>query len=847
MLAKIPDGLTIAVPAGDQGGPMTNGANHAGAIHLGDLDTWTFPAAQDDYITLSVGEPDFGEVDPGFYPWMRLVGPNGAIIGNDFNTRVAQVSINAPLSGTYTVIIGTGDAARVGTGSYLPDAREIPDAILNIPVNDQGGPLTNGANHAGSIHMGDLDQWTFQANQGDYIAVSAGEPPFGEIDPGFYPWMRVIGPNGVLLGNNFNTRVAQVNIVAPLTGKYTVIIGTGDAGRLGTGNYIVTLAKAPGVPITSAGDQGGPLTNGSIHSGSIFMGDLDYWTFQANKDDYLALSVGEPPFGEVDPGFYPWIRLVSPTGALIGNDFGARVGQIAITAPLTGTYGVIIGTGDSARVGLGTYNLTLATVPGDYTFTAGDEGGPMTNTANHTGTIDVGDMDEWWFVAAKNHLVSLTVNEPPFGEIDPGFSPWIRVIGPTGALVASSFGTNSAAINFSPTLTGRYTVLVANALTGGGSGNYVLQGSGINAVQPFTVTPSVSGGNGTISPSTAVEVQPGGTISFTLTPNSGFIVASVGGTCGGTLAGLVCTTAAINADCTVVASFSSKPTMTLANTALQFGAVTAGSTVVFQTGAQTVALTQVGPGTVSWTATPSQPWLKVSPTSGTGSAPLTISVTSFAGMVTNTTVTGSIAFTFDGAGNNPGPITVKFVLKDRGDNPFGSVDTPTNNRTGVTGAIPFTGWILDDVDVVRVMICRAAFGAEVAPVDPNCGGAAQIFVGFGLFIEGARPDVAAAFPQYPANTRAGWGFMVLTNMLPNQGNGTYVFQIYGQDRDGHTLPIGTRTLTCSNATATLPFGAIDTAHAGWHRVWLELREFRLGARAEPEAHSARRLDNHGSR
>jgi hypothetical protein len=185
-----------------------------------------------------------------------------------------------------------------------------------------------------------------------------------------------------------------------------------------------------------------------------------------------------------------------------------------------------------------------------------------------------------------------------------------------------------------------------------------------------------------------------------------------------------------------------------------------------------------------------------------------------AGLPNDSTLTGTISFTFNGAANNPGPITVKFKLTTKPENPFGSVDTPTNNRTGVTGAIPFTGWILDDVDVIRVMICRSAFGAEVAPIDPNCGGAAQIFVGFGLFIEGARPDVAAAFPQYPANTRAGWGFMVLTNMLPNRGNGTYTFQVYGQDRDGHTLLMGTRTMTCSNATATLPFGAIDTPTQG---------------------------------
>ena len=99
-------------------------------------------------------------------------------------------------------------------------------------------------------------------------------------------------------------------------------------------------------------------------------------------------------------------------------------------------------------------------------------------------------------------------------------------------------------------------------------------------------------------------------------------------------------------------------------------------------------------------------------------------------------------------------------------------------------------------------------------MNPNCGGAAQIFLGFAVFIDGARPDVAAFYPTYPANTRAGWGFMVLTNMLPNQGNGTYLLAMYAEDREGHAALLGTRTMTCANASATKPFGAIDTPTQG---------------------------------
>src|SRR4051794_29208335 len=40
--------------------------------------------------------------------------------------------------------------------------------------------------------------------------------------------------------------------------------------------------------------------------------------------------------------------------------------------------------------------------------------------------------------------------------------------------------------------------------------------------------------------------------------------------------------------------------------------------------------------------------------------------------------------------------------------PFGTVDTPVEHAVGVTGAVPFTGWALDDVGIARVGVCRSA-------------------------------------------------------------------------------------------------------------------------------------------
>jgi hypothetical protein len=258
------------------------------------------------------------------------------------------------------------------------------------------------------------------------------------------------------------------------------------------------------------------------------------------------------------------------------------------------------------------------------------------------------------------------------------------------------------------------------------------------------------------------------------------------------------------------------PAMTLDRTSLTFRAVTSGGAFVSQTAAQVVRLTQDGIDTVAWSAASSEPWLQVSPASGSGTGALSIGVAPAAVLPPSGTVTGKVFISLTGSTNTVSPIDVSLTLQPNGTSvaPFGTVDTPTDHRTGVTGAVPFTGWALDDIEVTRVSICRAAFGGEVPPVDPNCGGAAEIFVGFGVFIDGARPDVAAAFPTHPLATRAGWGFMVLTNMLPNQGNGTYAFTMRAQDREGTWVVLGTRTMTCANASATLPFGTLDTPFQG---------------------------------
>jgi ELWxxDGT repeat protein len=256
-------------------------------------------------------------------------------------------------------------------------------------------------------------------------------------------------------------------------------------------------------------------------------------------------------------------------------------------------------------------------------------------------------------------------------------------------------------------------------------------------------------------------------------------------------------------------------TLSADKTTLRFGAEGTPTAFSAQTAAQTVRLSQQGTGTLSWSVVTDKPWLQVSPAGGTGPGLLSITVRPDASLEPSGGI-ASVRFFLVGSDRPFQDITVALALKPAGQAtpPIGLVETPTDNRTGVSGSVPFTGWAVDDFDVANVTICRDAVGAEVAPLDPNCGGARKIFVGTGVLIDGARPDVETAAAAYPRSSRAGWGFMVLTNTLPNQGNGTFVFSVYAQDVQGLTTLLGTRTMTCDNAHATLPFGTIDTPLQG---------------------------------
>lgn len=248
----------------------------------------------------------------------------------------------------------------------------------------------------------------------------------------------------------------------------------------------------------------------------------------------------------------------------------------------------------------------------------------------------------------------------------------------------------------------------------------------------------------------------------------------------------------------VVARFcscDSQPVLTVNKRLLVFAVNRWGTT----TGSQDFFIRNTGGGTLNWTISDDAAWLQCSPGNGTNFGVVTVSVD--AANLVPRTHTGAITITAPNAVNSPLTIAVSLTVYNRGGGlrvrPFGAFETPGDNAV-VKGSVPVTGWALDDIEVVSVKLYRE-------------DGPDRVYIGDALFVEGARPDVAQTYPQYPYYSRAGWGYMMLTNGLPD---GTYFLHAIAADKEGYNVTLGTKLITIANASAVKPFGAIDIPAPG---------------------------------
>ncbi|MBN2102603.1 T9SS type A sorting domain-containing protein [bacterium] len=236
-----------------------------------------------------------------------------------------------------------------------------------------------------------------------------------------------------------------------------------------------------------------------------------------------------------------------------------------------------------------------------------------------------------------------------------------------------------------------------------------------------------------------------------------------------------------------------EPLLDVNRGALNFGACSYG-----QTGSQILSVNNAGDGTLNWSVSTEQSWLTVMPSSGSGSCQVT--VTADPDDMTPDSYYSDLIITNTDNPADQAHISTFLNVYTGTEEPFGSFDTPLDG-SAVSGSVPFTGWVLDDVRIKSVTVYMDESGS-------------QTYIGQAVLVEGARPDVESLYPGYPMSYKAGWSYILQTHQLPDGGNGTYTFDATARDDEGNTVQLGTKTIICDNANAVKPFGAIDTPAPG---------------------------------
>jgi Viral BACON domain len=229
---------------------------------------------------------------------------------------------------------------------------------------------------------------------------------------------------------------------------------------------------------------------------------------------------------------------------------------------------------------------------------------------------------------------------------------------------------------------------------------------------------------------------------------------------------------------------------------------------------QMISIKNKGEGVLSWNVESEVPWLICSPATGVGSGEFKISLD-----VSHLRIGVTLGKVKISAPDTLGApkivdVRVRMYRSNKKMKLFGVLETPHDNDT-VSGNIPVTGWVLGEVEIEKVRIYL-----EMPTVGRNKN---LVHIGSGSFVADVRPDVAQRYGEFPNYFKAGWGYMLLTNTLANQGNGQFKLVVKARNVSGQELTLGERIISCDNANSVKPFGAIDSPSpggvvSGTHRI-----------------------------
>ncbi|KIH78003.1 Cleaved Adhesin Domain [Geoalkalibacter ferrihydriticus] len=435
---------------------------------------------------------------------------------------ISSLFIDSPV--TETDIYDVGLFGYIGTGA----------AISNLQIN--GAIVRGGINTTGSL-VGDSYQASI-SNVGAANVDVAGPGLVGGL-VGFNNWQST-------LSDSYAAGIVASSGNSPIGGL------TGENYGTISRCFAVVDVDAEGINPRYAGGLVGLAYDCNIID--------SYASGAVRGKTYVGGLVGDlGTFGSGD------IVRSYATGNVAGDgdDVGGLVGRMA-SGNITQSFAIGEVRGGSYRVGglvgyllsgslADVYATGSATAEYDYVGGLVGEGTNATITNAYAVGVVQGDRDLGGLVGIQSGLnvFNSYYNSETTGQSDTGKGEPKT----TAELKQQATFSDAWAIVADPDMDEAYPVLVWQ-----GEKNYDGDPQWVigTRIPAFSVTPT-SGPGGSISPSSVQSIANGATAQFTITPDDGYVIGEVGGTCGGSLNGNVYTTDAITQGCTVIANFQIIP------------------------------------------------------------------------------------------------------------------------------------------------------------------------------------------------------------------------------------------------------------------------------------------------
>jgi hypothetical protein len=178
---------------------MNGTDTYDGTLELGALDAWSFTACVGDKIDLNVRER---VANSALTPWIRLLGRDGAELKSISGVASADVSMTAPASGTYTVVISDRTGGFAGAGGYRLTATGLIHQLrICLPSSPAAGftPTIIGGVPSGTFTLlsstnliAPLTEWTIlPENQFDEFGTFTITSEFDPLEPKRFFQVRV--------------------------------------------------------------------------------------------------------------------------------------------------------------------------------------------------------------------------------------------------------------------------------------------------------------------------------------------------------------------------------------------------------------------------------------------------------------------------------------------------------------------------------------------------------------------------------------------------------------------------------------------------------------------------------